>query len=392
MYTGQGHVEPPDALNYLGYHHRGSKLHPHDKNSEHLAEDQDNLETLDRLYFPAEASSVLAARTSLEEPDEDNHEEEEELFAADEPDSDFNVDDSVALYLKEISRITLLTGAEEVDLAKAIERGRKAAIRLAQLQSTTNPHTIARLRSEMRRGQEARRRLIEANFRLVVSIAKKYIGHGVSFMDLIQEGNIGLIRAVEKFEYRRGFKFSTYATWWIRQAVSRSLSDQGRTIRVPVHMGERITQLSRVSRELVQKNGHPPTEEEIAEAMGVTGRMLARIRQAAQYPLSLEMELGGEMDSTLGDFIEDENNPLPNDMTVHNLLRERINDVLSSLSARECRVLQLRFGLQDGRIYTLEEVGQKFGVTRERIRQIEAKALSKLRHPRRSRRLRDFLE
>ena len=248
------------------------------------------------------------------------------------------------------------------------------------------------LRRDVEFGRKARCSLIEANFRLVVSIAKKYVGHGVSFMDLIQEGNIGLIKAVEKFEYQRGFKFSTYATWWIRQAVSRALSDQGRTIRVPVHMGERITQLSRVSRELVQRNGHPPTEEEIAQEMGITLRLLERIRQAAQYPLSLEMEIGEEMDSTLGDFIEDKNNPHPDDSTMCLLLSERMNDVLASLTAREHRVLQLRFGLQDGRSYTLEEVGQKFGVTRERIRQIEAKALSKLRHPRRSRRLRDFLE
>lgn len=391
MFTGQAHGEPHDPFSYFVLQNRESKLLPHEKSSNRFLEDQDDAEQFDAVYFALEGNKAFSAGVPDEE-DKDEEQEEGWLFMADEAEPDFNVDDSVALYLKEISRIPLLTALEEVQLAKAIERGKKAAVRLAQLQTSANPHTAARLRSEVRRGHEARRRLIEANFRLVVSIAKKYIGHGVSFMDLIQEGNIGLIRAVEKFEYRRGFKFSTYATWWIRQAVSRSLSDQGRTIRVPVHMGERITQLSRVSRELVQKNGHPPTEEEIAQAMGVSVRLLARIRQAAQYPLSLEMELGGEMDSTLGDFIEDENNPPPNDMTVHNILRERIKDVLSSLSARECRVLELRFGLQDGRVYTLEEVGQKFGVTRERIRQIEAKALSKLRHPRRSRRLRDFLE
>ncbi len=307
--------------------------------------------------------------------------------------SEFNVDDSVALYLKEISRIPLLSAEKEVTLAKAIEQGLEAADRLAKNGvAHSDPELYKRLKIDMEYGQDARGQLIEANFRLVVSIAKKYVGHGVSFMDLIQEGNIGLIKAVEKFEYQRGFKFSTYATWWIRQAVSRALSDQGRTIRVPVHMGERITQLSRVSRELVQKNGYTPTEEEIAEAMGVSLRLLERIRQASQFPLSLEMEVGEDMDSTLGDFIEDESNPAPDDTAIYQMLSERMNDVLGSLTAREHRVLQLRFGLQDGRSYTLEEVGQKFGVTRERIRQIEAKALSKLRHPRRSRRLRDFLE
>ncbi|MDM8527962.1 sigma-70 family RNA polymerase sigma factor [Anaerolineales bacterium HSG24] len=302
--------------------------------------------------------------------------------------SDLDVDDSVALYLKEISRIPLLKGKEEVELAKKIEAG-KAAMLLLNESDELNQDAIL---LQVRLGQAARCKLIESNFRLVVSIAKKYLGHGVSFMDLIQEGNIGLIRAVEKFEYQRGFKFSTYATWWIRQAVSRALADQGRTIRIPVHMGERITQLSRVSRELIQRNGKEPSEVEIAAEMGVTMRLLERIRQASQFPLSLEMELGEDQDNTLGDFIEDNSNPAPNDTAIHNVLSERIDDVLGSLSARESRVLQLRFGLYDGRAYTLEEVGQKFGVTRERIRQIEAKALSKLRHPRRSRRLRDFLD
>lgn len=323
----------------------------------------------------------------------DRGDEHEELFfsvSEEENEPDFEVDDSIALYLKEISRIPLLTGREEVQLAKAIERGKKAAVRLAQ--TNGNDEVVVRLRTAMQRGQEARRKLIESNFRLVVSIAKKYVGHGVPFMDLIQEGNIGLIRAVEKFEYQRGFKFSTYATWWIRQAVSRALSDQGRTIRVPVHMGERVTQLARVSRELTQQHGYTPTEEEIAAEMDVSLRLLKRIRQASQFPLSLEMEVGEEMDSTLGDFIEDEGNIPPDDSTFHSLLRERMDDVLASLTAREGRVLQLRFGLHDGRTYTLEEVGRKFGVTRERIRQIEVKALSKLRHPRHSRRLRDFLD
>lgn len=334
-------------------------------------------------------SVAIAADADADDADDNG----DLVFAGDdEVESDLTVEDSVALYLKEISRIPLLTADEEVTLAKAIEKGKRATQKLSKTDIVLDASARAQLRQLVKRGQQARCSLIEANFRLVVSIAKKYVGHGVSFMDLIQEGNIGLIKAVEKFEYQRGFKFSTYATWWIRQAVSRALSDQGRTIRVPVHMGERITQLSRVSRELVQRNGHAPTEEEIAEEMGISLRLLERIRQAAQYPLSLEMEVGEEMDSTLGDFIEDKNNPHPDDSTMCQLLSERMNDVLASLTAREHRVLQLRFGLQDGRSYTLEEVGQKFGVTRERIRQIEAKALSKLRHPRRSRRLRDFLE
>ncbi|GAB4439182.1 MAG: RNA polymerase sigma factor RpoD [Anaerolineae bacterium] len=329
---------------------------------------------------------------AVAEPDEGEDDHDMAFATDDDLESDVTVEDSVALYLKEISRIPLLTADEEVTLAKAIEKGKRASQKLSRADGALDPQSRAQLRQTVKRGQRARCSLIEANFRLVVSIAKKYVGHGVSFMDLIQEGNIGLIKAVEKFEYQRGFKFSTYATWWIRQAVSRALSDQGRTIRVPVHMGERITQLSRVSRELVQRNGHTPTEEEIAEEMGISMRLLERIRQAAQYPLSLEMEVGEEMDSTLGDFIEDKNNPHPDDSTMCQLLTERMDDVLASLTAREHRVLQLRFGLHDGRSYTLEEVGQKFGVTRERIRQIEAKALSKLRHPRRSRRLRDFLE
>ena len=351
---------------------------------------KDNSEQLEAWSFSGDEEDNQAHKTSEELDDKQGY--QLSRTSAKRIGSDLNIDDSVALYLKEISRIPLLTAKEEVKLAKAIERGKNAAARLAKNGIQSDSQASECLQKEITQGKEARWRLIEANFRLVVSIAKKYVGHGVSFMDLIQEGNIGLIKAVEKFEYQRGFKFSTYATWWIRQAVSRALSDQGRTIRVPVHMGERITQLSRVSRELVQRNGHTPTEEEIADEMGITLRLLERIRQASQFPLSLEMEVGEEMDSTLGDFIEDDTSLAPDASAINQLLSERMDDVLASLSARENRVLQLRFGLQDGRSYTLEEVGQKFGVTRERIRQIEAKALSKLRHPRRSRRLRDFLE
>ncbi len=361
---------PTDSLNYL----------VKQPDQEFLGQNQDF-----DAFNQADGNSAQADDAGAEE-------EYDDFFTPDQVTPDLSVDDTIALYLKEISRISLLSHAEEVQLAKTIEQGKKAAIWLNQPDPSLSGKSAHALKRDVIAGQAARCKLIESNFRLVVSIAKKYVGHGVSFMDLIQEGNIGLIKAVEKFEYQRGFKLSTYATWWIRQAVSRALSDQGRTIRVPVHMGERITQLSRVSRELVQKNGNEPTEEEIAEAMGITTRLLERIRQAAQYPLSLEMEVGEDMDSNLGDFIEDDNTPPPPDTAIQELLRERLSDVLGSLTAREGRVLQLRFGLQDGRAYTLEEVGQKFGVTRERIRQIEAKALSKLRHPRRSRRLRDFLE
>ena len=388
MLANRTQIETPGQLNHLIIQNREQDV---------ITRSRGSLSSLKRnqeqdawpLVFDEDDSNAQ------ETTDEDSEAKQDDLLLSlsGPAGSEFNVDDSVALYLKEISRIPLLSAEKEVNLAKTIEQGEDAARRLSQNGiAHSDPELYKQLKKDVEYGKDARCQLIEANFRLVVSIAKKYVGHGVSFMDLIQEGNIGLIKAVEKFEYQRGFKFSTYATWWIRQAVSRALSDQGRTIRVPVHMGERITQLSRVSRELVQKNGHTPTEEEIAEAMGVSLRLLERIRQASQYPLSLEMEVGEDMDSTLGDFIEDENNPAPDDSAIYEILAERMNDVLASLTAREHRVLQLRFGLQDGRSYTLEEVGQKFGVTRERIRQIEAKALSKLRHPRRSRRLRDFLE
>jgi RNA polymerase primary sigma factor len=377
-------VDPQGPLNHRLLLQRGEQVLARSRRI--TPELGDNSDQFEAWQFAVEDDDIDPAELAEDGSDERTWPHKESA----EP--EFSIEDSIALYLKEISRIPLLSAVEEVELAQAIEKGKKAGMRLAKKGSTLDAQMRKHLKTEAQRGRDARCRLIEANFRLVVSIAKKYVGHGVSFMDLIQEGNIGLIKAVEKFEYRRGFKFSTYATWWIRQAVSRALSDQGRTIRVPVHMGERITQLSRVSRELVQKNGHNPTDEEIATEMGVSLKLLERIRQASQYPLSLELEVGEDMDSTLGDFIEDDNHTTPDDTAIDKMLSERMEDVLASLTARENRVLQLRFGLQDGRSYTLEEVGQKFGVTRERIRQIEAKALSKLRHPRRSRRLRDFLE
>lgn len=298
--------------------------------------------------------------------------------------------DPISLYLEEISRISLLSREKEVELAKKIEAGDIASEKLKS--GNLSATEIKKTRTRIADGNKARDELIEANYRLVISITKKYASRGVAFMDLIQEGNIGLIKAVDKFDYRRGYKFSTYATWWIRQAVTRAIADQGRTIRVPVHMCERINKLSRTSRELAQKWGRDATTEEIAEAMETTPDGVQQIRRIAQHPLSLEMPIGEEQESNLGDFIEDDSGPTLNENANTEVLKELMDDVLSSLNAREGRVLQLRFGLVDGQPHTLEEVGQKFGVTRERVRQIEAAALRKLRHPRRSRRLKDFLE
>lgn len=274
------------------------------------------------------------------------------------------INDPVRMYLKEIGRVQLLTAEEEVELAERIEQG----------------------------DEEAKRRLAEANLRLVVSIAKRYVGRGMLFLDLIQEGNMGLIKAVEKFDYRKGFKFSTYATWWIRQAITRAIADQARTIRIPVHMVETINKLIRVSRQLLQELGREPTPEEIAKEMGLSPEKVREIMKIAQEPVSLETPIGEEDDSHLGDFIPDDDAQAPADAAAYELLKEQLKEVLDTLSEREENVLRLRFGLDDGRTRTLEEVGKVFGVTRERIRQIEAKALRKLRHPSRSKRLKDFLE
>jgi RNA polymerase primary sigma factor len=301
-----------------------------------------------------------------------------------------DIDDSISLYLKEIGRIPLLTAEQEVSLAKRMEAGRLSKKRLSNERNLGYDERVD-LSAIVRDGKSAQEHLIKANSRLVVSVAKKYVGRGVPFLDLIQEGNIGLIRAVNKFDYRRGYKFSTYATWWIRQAVTRAIADQGRTIRVPVHMYEQINRLARVSRQLVQELGRDPTVEEIAGELGVSPKKVERTIKVSQRPLSLEMPVGEEDDSFLGDFIEDNDAPSPTDQASQQLLRDQIDDIFVSLTPREVRILQLRFGLVDGYSYTLEEVGKKFGVTRERIRQIEAQALGRLRHPSRSRKLRDFL-
>jgi RNA polymerase primary sigma factor len=298
-------------------------------------------------------------------------------------------DDTISLYLKEMARVPLLAPAEEIMLAKSLERGRNAQKKLRR--GRFGEEEMLKLRRYIREGNRARDHLIKANTRLVVSIAKKYMGQGVPFSDLIQEGNLGLMKAVEKFDYRRGYKFSTYATWWIRQAITRALADQGRTIRVPVHMSDRIRKLHQISRQLEQVWGRKPTPEELADYMDLDPSKVRWMLRVSRHPVSLERPVGEEEDSELGNFIEDEEAPTPPDTAFHHLLQEKLEDVLSTLTPREARILRLRFGLQNGRSYTLEEVGKKFGLTRERIRQIEGQALRKLRHPRRSRQLRDYL-
>ena len=354
-----------------------------------MPEAEDDIEQLDDIF-----ASLLEQGISVGPIKEDISPEgkKEAPDSAEEDEFDLSqieIDDSISLYLKEIGRVPLLTAAEEVDLAKRMEAGRDSRHRLNHEQVDWEERE--QLLWLVRDGRAAQEHLIKANSRLVVSVAKKYVGRGVPFLDLIQEGNIGLIRAVKKFDYCRGYKFSTYATWWIRQAVTRAIADQGRTIRVPVHMYEQINRLTRTSRQLVQELGRDPTTEEIAEELGVTPRKVEHIMRVSQRPLSLEMPVGEEEDSYLGDFIEDEDADSPQDSAGRQILREVIDEIFQSLSPREVRILQLRFGLVDGYNYTLEEVGRKFGVTRERIRQIEAQALSRLRHPSRSRRLRDYL-
>ena len=325
-------------------------------------------EQMDKLYETLEAQNIQVIDDfanvnledldfSMEAPEQDNPEEPM-------PEENVAIDDPVKVYLKEIGRVPLLTPEAETALAMRIIEG--------------DPY--------------AKKRLSEANLRLVVSIAKRYVGRGMQFLDLIQEGNLGLIKAVEKFDYTKGFKFSTYATWWIRQAITRAIADQARTIRIPVHMVETINKVKKVSSQLLHKNGHEPTAEEIAEELAMPVDKVREIMRVAQEPVSLETPIGEEEDSHLGDFIPDDDAPAPADAASHTLLKEQLDEVLSSLTDREAKVLRLRFGLEDGRPRTLEEVGKEFDVTRERIRQIEAKALRKLRHPSRSKKLKDFLD
>ena len=348
-----------------------------------------DLDQLEEVYAALLRKNI---RYLDEAPDEDDAQDEEltEIEKIREKDKNdlaqIDADDSVGLYLKEVGRVPLLTAEQEVSLSKRIERGRKAREAMAGGDSDR-----ASLRLFIEDGWAAREHLITANSRLVISVAKKYMGRGVPFLDLIQEGNIGLIRAAKKFDYRRGHKFSTYATWWIRQAVTRAIADQGRTIRVPVHMGDQINRLLRTSHQLTQMFGRDPTTEELAESLGVTPKKVENMIQVARRPISLETPTDEEEDSILSDFIKDNDSPAPTDIVTHSLLREQLRDVLHSLPPREVRILQLRYGLHDGQSYTLEEVGRKMGVTRERVRQIEAQALSRLRHPSHRRVLADYL-
>ena len=346
-----------------------------------------------------------------EEEENENDEEKKIEIDIDSMADNVNIEDPVRMYLKEIGKVPLLSADEEIVLAKKMEAGKIASMVLEKQINTKGtkdqlkkegikqediPTIKGKSDEELQElidsGNEAKNSLAEANLRLVVSIAKRYVGRGMLFLDLIQEGNLGLIKAVEKFDYRKGFKFSTYATWWIRQAITRAIADQARTIRIPVHMVETINKLVRVSRQLLQDLGREPTPEEIAETMGITTERVREIIKIAQEPVSLETPIGEEEDSHLGDFIQDENVPVPADAAAFSLLQDQLQEVLNTLTPREQKVLRLRFGLDDGRARTLEEVGKEFNVTRERIRQIEAKALRKLRHPSRSKKLKDYLD
>ncbi len=337
-----------------------------------------------------EAADPPDADLSLDDEIEDDEKETKRQREADDNYlANIDTDDMIGLYLKEVGRVPLLTAVEEVQLAKRIEKGRisREVLASGKFEEEQRP----KHRAQIEDGWAAREHLITANSRLVISVAKKYMGRGVPFQDLIQEGNIGLIRAAKKFDYRRGHKFSTYATWWIRQAVTRAIADQGRTIRVPVHMGDQINKLLRVQHQLTQRLGRDPSVEELADALEVTPKKVENMIQVARRPLSLETPTDDEEDSVLGDFIQDYEAPAPDDSATYNLLREHLYEVLDGLPPREVRILQLRYGLMDGQAYTLEEVGSKMGVTRERVRQIEAQALSRLRHPVVAKKLKEYL-
>ncbi|BCX05566.1 MAG: RNA polymerase sigma factor SigA [Candidatus Roseilinea sp.] len=371
-----------------------------------LPEGEDNYEQVEQVINLLEEAGVLVQdlvaqeedegeMTSLDDGDDGEGDEEEEEEdtppAADDDLAGISVDDGIGLYLREMTRVPLLTNEEEVRLARAIERSRAAEARVKLRGDRLSPRERHQYERIIEEGRQAREHLIKANTRLVVSIAKKYMGRGVPFLDLIQEGNLGLMKSVEKFNYKLGFRFSTYATWWIRQTITRAIADQSRTIRVPVHMNDRIRRLYKATRELEQALGRQPTPAEVAQELGVDSEQVEWMLKVSWRPLSLEQPIGEEEDNEFGAFVEDENTPSPAQTVYEELLKTKIEEVLSTLTPREQRILRLRFGLVNGKCYTLEEVGQKFGLTRERIRQIEARALRRLRHPRRSRHLKDYL-
>lgn len=375
--------------------------------SDHFKELNLDAEQFEAVLDFLEHNNVDVLRMSDDDDDDeiildDDDEVEVENIDLSVPDG-VSVEDPVRMYLKEIGKVPLLSAEEEINLAQRMEEGNVATEKIqllkARMEEAEDEAEKAEIQEEIKAmqkdidlGSDAKKRLAEANLRLVVSIAKRYVGRGMLFLDLIQEGNLGLIKAVEKFDYRKGYKFSTYATWWIRQAITRAIADQARTIRIPVHMVETINKLIRVSRQLLQELGREPSPEEIAAEMNMPVERVREILKISQEPVSLETPIGEEEDSHLGDFIQDDNVPVPADAAAFTLLKEQLEEVLGTLTEREQKVLTLRFGLEDGRARTLEEVGKEFNVTRERIRQIEAKALRKLRHPSRSRKLKDYLE
>ena len=395
----------------LAYARKKKNVLEYTEISDHLSNLRLNEDQLDKALETLEHAGIDVLRIS---DDVDDMPDDEMLMAEEEENDVENLDisipdgisieDPVRMYLKEIGKVPLLTAEQEIEYARQMEAGIAAdhvlnktpfdsdPARRKEEQALVKNKKPKQLREMSRVGEMARKRLAEANLRLVVSIAKRYVGRGMLFLDLIQEGNLGLIKAVEKFDFRKGFKFSTYATWWIRQAITRAIADQARTIRIPVHMVETINKLIRISRQLLQELGREPTPEEIAEQMEIPEERVREILKISQEPVSLETPIGEEEDSHLGDFLPDENVPVPADAAAFTLLREQLKDVLGTLTEREQKVLRLRFGLDDGRQRTLEEVGREFNVTRERIRQIEAKALRKLRHPSRSRKLKDYLD
>ena len=347
-------------------------------------------EEIERLYDIFEKESIELVE-DLDKELEEIEVSKEELEDLSVPEG-INIDDHVKMYLKEIGKVNLLTPEEELSLAKRMADGETAKEQIEEIGENIDEDSKKQIDLLIADGEKAKKSLAEANLRLVVSIAKRYVGRGMLFLDLIQEGNLGLIKAVDKFDYTKGYKFSTYATWWIRQAITRAIADQARTIRIPVHMGETINKLVRVSRQLVQELGREPTPEELAKELNMPVDKVREISKISQEPVSLETPIGEEEDSHLGDFIPDEDAPAPSEAASFVLLKEQLGAVLETLSEREAKVLRLRFGLDDGRARTLEEVGKEFDVTRERIRQIESKALRKLRHPSRSKKLKDFLD